>query len=331
MPINRALIKNYAREDMRRAKPSVLLVTLMFLLLTNGVRQLMGLVTSSGGSGMSYQDMMSLIYQYGMEPAEALRYFASDFRVPLLSIFLSILVALFTMVVSFGYQRYALNLARGEEAGYRDLKIGFAYTGRVLAMNVLIVVYSVLWSLAVVIPGMIVIILVAMIFGGGALSGIVVFAGYIAMLVAVIFLILRYAQADLALAEDPELGALGAIRRSKELMRGRTGEYFVLGLSFIGWELLSIVIGAIAGGVAGAIGGVLGIVVSGGELMNAVFYSGGWFVTLISSLAVLPFTMWLTSYINVTYAHYYLAITEPERRAGEQPPLDNGYRGPEPF
>ena len=105
MRIDRSLIKSYAREDMRRAKPGVLLVTLMFLLLTNGVRQLVSLVTSTGSSGMSYQDMMNLIYNYGMAPEEALRYFMADFRVPILSIFLSVLVSLFVMVVTFGYQR----------------------------------------------------------------------------------------------------------------------------------------------------------------------------------------------------------------------------------
>ena len=114
-------------------------------------------------------------------------------------------------------------------------------------------------------------------------------------------------------------------------MRGRKGEYVVLGLSFFGWSLLSMVIGGIAGSIAGAVGGAMGIVVVSGDLLNTVYASGGWFITLISSLAVLPFNMWLTSYMNVTYAHYYLAITEPERKAEAQPPLDNGYRGPAPF
>ena len=333
MRIDRSLIKSYAREDMRRAKPSVLLVTLMFLLLTNGVRQLVSLVTSTGSSGMSYQDMMNLIYNYGMAPEEALRYFMADFRVPILSIFLSVLVSLFVMVVTFGYQRYTLNLARCEEAGYRDLKMGFAYTGRVLGMNLLIWLYSVLWSLAVAVPGVIVIMVLAMIFGGSGLGILFVVAAYLAIMVAVIVLILRYAQADLALAENPELGALGAIRRSKELMIGRKGEYFVLGLSFIGWNLLALVISSVAVTVASAIGTPLGLVAGGGNLAAAAFSATGWFVTLISSLAVLPYSMWLTSYINVTYAHYYLAITEPERRAagGPPPPQDSGYRGPEPF
>ena len=104
--------------------------------------------------------------------------------------------------------------------------MGFAYTGRVLGMNLLIWLYSVLWSLAVAVPGVIVIMVLAMIFGGSGLGILFVVAAYLAIMVAVIVLILRYAQADLALAENPELGALGAIRRSKELMIGRKGEYF---------------------------------------------------------------------------------------------------------
>lgn len=48
-----------------------------------------------------------------------------------------------------------------------------------------------------------------------------------------------YSQALYIIAEDPEIGALEAINRSKAMMDGHKMEYFVLGLSFIGWNLLA--------------------------------------------------------------------------------------------
>ena len=42
----------------------------------------------------------------------------------------------------------------------------------------------------------------------------------------------------LIVAENPKTGAKDAINQSKAMMEGHKTEYFVLGLSFIGWYLL---------------------------------------------------------------------------------------------
>lgn len=49
-----------------------------------------------------------------------------------------------------------------------------------------------------------------------------------------------YSQAMYILAEDPSMGATEAINRSKEMMEGHKMEYFLLGLSFIGWSILGV-------------------------------------------------------------------------------------------
>ena len=49
-----------------------------------------------------------------------------------------------------------------------------------------------------------------------------------------------YSQAMYILNEDPSMGPMEAIRRSRELMNGHKMEYFILGLSFIGWALLGV-------------------------------------------------------------------------------------------
>ena len=72
-----------------------------------------------------------------------------------------------------------------------------------------------LWSLLLVIPGII--------------------AGY------------RYSMADYLLINHPEMGAVEALRRSKELMRGNKMAAFSLDWSFLGWALLTFIVSAAAG------------------------------------------------------------------------------------
>ena len=56
-----------------------------------------------------------------------------------------------------------------------------------------------------------------------------------------------YSQAMYILADNPDIGALEALRRSEEMMKGHKMERFVLDLSFIGWILLVSVTCGIAG------------------------------------------------------------------------------------
>jgi len=49
-----------------------------------------------------------------------------------------------------------------------------------------------------------------------------------------------YAMTPFILEDHPELTAKEAIRRSMELMDGHKGELFMLGLTFLGWEILNV-------------------------------------------------------------------------------------------
>lgn len=50
-----------------------------------------------------------------------------------------------------------------------------------------------------------------------------------------------YALTPFLLEERPELGAYDAIKLSEKMMKGHKTEYFLLGLSFIGWAILSCI------------------------------------------------------------------------------------------
>ena len=50
-----------------------------------------------------------------------------------------------------------------------------------------------------------------------------------------------YRMVPYILADDPEIGAMEAINRSRSMMNGNKWKAFVLDLSFLGWDLLSVV------------------------------------------------------------------------------------------
>ena len=89
------------------------------------------------------------------------------------------------------------------------IKEGFNGYGRVFCALFLRDIFLCLWSLLFIIPG--------------------------------IVMSYAYRLVPYILRDEPELSAMEAIRRSKELMKGNKGRAFLLDLSFIGWFLLSAV------------------------------------------------------------------------------------------
>lgn len=116
---------------------------------------------------------------------------------------------LMSMTLSAGFTSYCMRISKGEKAGYRNLMDGFGFFLRLLGLSLLMGLFIMLWSLLFVIPGII--------------------AAY------------RYRMALYIMIDNPELGVLDCISRSKNMMRGRKGELFVLDLSFIGWRLLTVI------------------------------------------------------------------------------------------
>lgn len=110
--------------------------------------------------------------------------------------------------VQLGYSKYLLKLHDGEEAELRDLFSEFHRFGDAFVMGLLRSLYTFLWTLLFIIPGII--------------------AAY------------KYAMAHFILLENPGMKPKDAITASKEMMDGHKFELFCLGLSFFGWSLLCI-------------------------------------------------------------------------------------------
>ena len=118
----------------------------------------------------------------------------------------------FVLIVSgpimFGMSSAFLALADNQRPSVSTLFIGFNRFGTTFLLYVLMMIFVYLWMLLLIIPG--------------------------------IIAALRYSQAYYILRDNPEISALEAIRRSKEMMKGHKGRLFMLYLSFIGWWLLGI-------------------------------------------------------------------------------------------
>ena len=111
-------------------------------------------------------------------------------------------------VLELGYADFLLKQHDGKEVSFSDLFSKFDYFGTGFAQHFLRGLYTMLWSLLFLIPGII--------------------KGY------------AYAITPFILAEHPELTASRAIELSEQLMDGHKAELFFLELSFIGWDLLAV-------------------------------------------------------------------------------------------
>lgn len=111
-------------------------------------------------------------------------------------------------VVQLGYTNFLLSQHDGGEYEVRDLFSQFERFSVGFLQLFLRQLFSVLWGLLLIIPGII--------------------KSY------------SYAMTPFILMDHPEMTAKQAIRSSMELMDGHKGELFILGLTFIGWDILNV-------------------------------------------------------------------------------------------
>lgn len=111
-------------------------------------------------------------------------------------------------VLELGYSAFLLKQYDQQPASFQDLFSQFERFGAGFCQAFLRGLYTALWSLLFIIPGIV--------------------AHY------------RYAMTPFIMLEKPELSASEAINASKELMYNHKWELFCLDFSFIGWVLLCV-------------------------------------------------------------------------------------------
>lgn len=292
---DRKALKAEAKLRMKESEPRYWKVMLIwFLVAALAPAVIMGVVGSPLEQAM-------LMMAGGIHPGMALSLVGGTIA---LAAVLGIVFALYQIVMSFGLARYALKLWRKEECGERTLFEGFAFVWRVIGTNLLVALFTILWSLLLVIPYAVIVAVGAWLGNGFGIFLMVV--GYIAFIVGLIVIVLRYALVNYALADQPELGALGAIQRSKELMKGNKGKFFVMELSFLGWIILAAIPTGIVSGL-----GTAGVIPAAGILF-----------TILVNVATLPIYLWLEPYMQLCFAGFYDTMNQVEPVEPVVEPLD---------
>ncbi|MDR6551841.1 DUF975 family protein [Paenibacillus qinlingensis] len=120
---------------------------------------------------------------------------------------------LFSGALMLSSVHYFLRLHRNERAEISDLLYGFNQLISATLTYLLFLLFILLWTLLLIIPGII--------------------AG------------LRYAMTFYILNDEPDIKPHQAIKRSSEMMNGQKWNFFKLQLSFFGWYLLGIIAGLI--------------------------------------------------------------------------------------
>ena len=128
-----------------------------------------------------------------------------NFTVPLISFAVSLFIG---SVVTIGYAWFNLELIDGGEPSISSLFAYFSCWKTAVAAQLLATLYIFLWTLLLIIPGIV--------------------ASF------------SYAMVHYVLADDPDLTAREALARSKKIMEGNRFRLFCLVFSFIGWDILCI-------------------------------------------------------------------------------------------
>jgi len=205
--------------DFRRIARDALSGKWMIAVLVGLVAMLLGGTGSDGpqvklnidatGANASFEFAGQTIFSTGggLDSEVAAFLIGSAIYITIAAIVMAVVYFVLGSIISVGYARFNLELVDRGEPGFETLFGYFTCWKTTAIARLLQSIYILLWSLLLVIPGII--------------------AAY------------SYAMTEFILAEQPELTASEAIARSKELMSGNRWRLFCLHFSFIGWDILS--------------------------------------------------------------------------------------------
>ena len=111
--------------------------------------------------------------------------------------------------LALGFAMFILEVVRTRDGKFETGFKGFKHFGSAFVASLLMGIFILLWSLLLIVPG--------------------------------IIADLRYSMTYFIIADNPGISGMAAIKKSKEMMRGHKWELFVLGLSFFWWILLIVI------------------------------------------------------------------------------------------
>ena len=177
-------------------------------ILTGFVASLIGanIATGGGGSSNSNNDSSGAV----IRDFQATEFWLQYRTLIIAAIVVLVIWVIITIVIGgagkLGYATFNLKLVDNKDVALADLFSQFHRLGDGFCMNFLMGLYTLLWTLLFIIPGLI--------------------KTY------------SYAMTPYILAENPGMTATDAITESRRIMDGNKWRLFCLGFSFIGWGLL---------------------------------------------------------------------------------------------
>ena len=209
MNLTSSTLKNRAKIKLQGLYGQSVLVSLIYSMCVSALSSVGTAVTLFTGGLPLFRDLFDAV-----ESGNVDTFFSSDnpfrysFSISPLTSLGSLATVLVAGPLAVGLAHYFLRVTDRNDPQIADLFAEFKNFGNTVVLNLLIGIFTFLWGLLFLIPGIV--------------KGI------------------SYSMAPYIMAEHPEIKPLDAIKLSKQMMEGHKGEYFVLQLSFIGWFLLGI-------------------------------------------------------------------------------------------
>lgn len=195
-------LKTNARKIMHENAPAIFILSAIFVIVTTVMSELEFRLP---GLTSAYDQLLERL---SSAERPTLGMFFPSIR-PVGAI-LSVVLLIVTPVVEIGYMNFCLKMERGSKCDYKDILDGFLFFGKTILLSIVIFIFTFLWSLLFIFPGI---------------------AAYY-----------RYRQAYYILLDSPDKGIMTCIRESKQLMAGNKLDLFLVDFSFLGWSILNLIV-----------------------------------------------------------------------------------------
>ena len=201
-------LKSDAKEIIKTAKPSVITVGLIFIMISTVFTALSNRVLTNN---ITAHDAELLYKAYEIQDYDYVLSFASKLRPTVSGSLINLAIEAVMVIVSAGFIIFLLNTVRKTGAAAAgNLLDGFSNPVKLVLLSFLTGILIFLQSLLLIVPGII-----------------AAFA---------------YSQAVYILLDNPEKGVMQCLKESRQMMKGHKWELFRLDLSFLGWLLLSAIV-----------------------------------------------------------------------------------------
>ena len=264
----------YARESLRgrwlKAGGAGLVAGLLGGAISSGWSSGSSGSGAESGSSAAGTDMLASL---GSGPDVPPMLLAILMGVGLVLLLWAIVILVIGGATTLGYAKYNLNLVDDKNPKLKDIFSQYDRLGTGFGMQFFRGLFTFLWSLLFVIPGII--------------------ASY------------SYYMTPFILCERPDMTSREAIRESKELMRGNKWRLFCLEISFIGWELL-------ASGVMGVVIMLImtPMIMADGASADAIIVPVLVILLVVLIIFVIVLSLTLSPYITASIAVFYREISE---------------------